>query len=204
MKERAPMKQHYSVRETAGLIGKSERSVLLYVKQGRLKAERKGKIWLINAKSLASFAMKENIPVPDPRRDEVEESQSAEEKKPHSFKQLNAYRKIFPVALSILKAYQPPALKKSCPIHERIIESAFSAMENLACGYNAYRVASKIAFYSATRENICRCAALLHMASELYGDSEAKKLSSSLEEEPLKAATSLIRSMERKNKKQDA
>ncbi len=82
------------------------------------------------------------------------------------------------------------------PLKRRLAEQAVLVFEELCRGYHAYHYRDKVGHYYGVRDALCSVAALAALVGQ-------DSLSEAVQGEPLSSAVALIRSIEKKGRKQD-
>lgn len=102
---------------------------------------------------------------------------------------LAAWRVALPLLSSLL-----PFISDQDPLKRRLAELSSEFFEALSQGYHSYHYRDKLKRYLTARDSLCSLAAL----AALSGD---ERLSHAVQDEAIPSVTALVRSMEKKERK---
>ena len=206
------MTKTYTLAEAAKLVGRSERRVWSWLQEGKIKAEKSGKSWLIDAESLLAFGRAlglklkgdngSSLPPPPLPVTESRPKPGRKQTGHFTFRELGAYEALRAPTVEALRfqADLPPGPAK--PVADRSSQALLEALEHLTIGYHAYHLQEKITHYRLARAAACAGASGLLIAGDLAEEPrKAVGLAERLEGDPLNALSGLIRAMERKNRR---
>lgn len=210
-----------TVRQAAESLGCSERTVLNYLRQGKLKGKKQGKRWVVEADTVAElvgdaepeptleelsepFGKEVSVPKSEEVVSETSESDEPElaglDGKKWSYRHLAAFNTLFPVVRDALSLLIDKSEALPEPISSRAIDSGLGCLQRLGAGYHAYRHRDKVARYQEAREAVMSFSVALYLAGHLSrGEAEGLKRYSAKVERAGARLSGLIRTLERKH-----
>ena len=163
-----PQRATLTTREAAALLGCAERTVLVRIQRGELKAERRGKAWHVDAASVQA-----RLPAQAPealgqelRPAKRDAATGDGTRRAFSYRNLNLLRALGDQATQVVRATTgledvPPEVRSAA------VQAALQAAQLGAAGCHAFSPADKTRLYSRAREAAAMVAATLWVVADL-------------------------------------
>jgi len=180
-----------SLRQTAELLGKSQRQVRYMIKEGRLKASKDGSRWVVDRGDLPLPAgqvmrgLKDQARVKEVVETALGTTGAAAEARRYSVTDLRSFQ----AGRKVLAEIRGKLGEDSLPAR-RLAD----ALALITCGCHTFHKRDKVAFFQRAREQVCYALAALLMSD----DGEAAALATAIEADVLPALAGILRSAERR------
>jgi excisionase family DNA binding protein len=159
-----------TTREAAARLGCAERTVVLWVAQGKLKGKREGKAWEISAESVERRAEKRPHaaappPAPPAEADRPRAAKPAADRV-YSYRNVPVLKGLAELCTGVHKALRAVDGVSSAAVAP-VLEASMLAVQLGAAGYHAFVAGDKVRLYSRAREHAAMTAAGLWVLADL-------------------------------------